>query len=174
LQIFVSALILLFLVERTLVASGDPTYVPSVVLLGAFLVPVKFTAYLYERLPDWDVPLPPVAICFIWGGVLETVVAGTLEYDVRKSLGFLPKLGIGLIEEGVKLILPLVFYFLGRYRSEAAGIVLGVATAMGFAALETMGYGITSLLVSKGNFGVLDKVLLFRSLVSPAGHAAWT
>jgi protease PrsW len=120
------------------------------------------------------VPLPPLAICFIWGGVLGTVVAGTIEYDVIRTLGFLPKLGIGVIEEGAKLILPLVFYFLGRYRSEAAGIVLGVATAMGFAALETMGYGFTSLLVSKGNLGVLDEVLLFRGLISPAGHAAWT
>ena len=173
-QIFLSGLVLLFLVERTLVATGDPNYVPSAILLGAFLVPVTFTTYLYERLPDWDVPLPPLAICFIWGGVLGTVVAGTLEYDVMRTLGFLPKLGIGLIEEGAKLILPLVFYFLGRYRSEAAGIVLGVATAMGFAALETMGYGFTSLLLSKGNLGVLDEVLLVRGLMSPAGHAAWT
>src|SRR5215210_4033613 len=173
-QIFVSGFVLLFLVERTLVATGNPNYVPSAILLGAFLVPVTFTTYLYERLPNWDVPLPPVAICFLWGGVLGTVVAGTLEYDVARVLGFLPKLGIGVIEEGAKLILPLVFYFLGRYRSEAAGIVLGVATAMGFAALETMGYGFTSLLLSKGNLGVLDEVLLLRGLTSPAGHAAWT
>jgi protease PrsW len=174
LQIFASGLLLLYLVERTLISTGDPNYVPSALLLGAFLVPITFTTYLYERLPDWEVPLPPVAICFIWGGVLGTVVAGTLEYDVMRSLGFLPKLGIGLIEEGAKLILPLLFYFLGRYRSEAAGIVLGVATAMGFAALETMGYGFTSLLASHGNVGVLDGVLLIRGLMSPAGHAAWT
>ena len=173
-QIFVSGLLLLFLVERTLVVTGDPIYVPSAILLGAFLVPVTFTTYLYERLPNWDVPLPPVAICFIWGGVLGTVVAGTLEYDVMKSLGFLPKLGIGLIEEGAKLFLPLVFYFLGRYRSEAAGIVLGVATAAGFAGLETMGYGFVSLLGSKGNLGILDEVLLVRGLSSPAGHMSWT
>jgi RsiW-degrading membrane proteinase PrsW (M82 family) len=173
-QIFVSGLLLLFLVEWTLVTTGDPVYIPSAILLGAFLVPVTFTTYLYERLPDWDVALPAVAICFIWGGVLGTVVAGTLEYDVARTLGFLPKLGIGFIEESAKLILPLVFYFLGRYRSEAAGIVLGVATAAGFAGLETMGYGLVSLLASKGNLGILDEVLLVRGLTSPAGHIAWT
>jgi protease PrsW len=37
-----------------------------------------------------------------------------------------------------------------------------------------MGYGFTSLLVAKGNLGVLDEVLLLRGLTSPAGHAAWT
>jgi RsiW-degrading membrane proteinase PrsW (M82 family) len=174
LQLLLSGLVLLFLVERTLVATSDPNYVPSAILLGAFLVPVTFTTYLYERLPSWDVPLPAIAICFVWGGVLGTVVAGTLEYDVIRTLGFLPKLGIGVIEEGAKLILPLVFYFLGRYRSEAAGIVLGVATAAGFAALETMGYGFVSLLGSKGNLGVLDEVLLVRGLSSPAGHMSWT
>src|SRR5215217_2566373 len=174
LQIFASGLVLLYLVERTLVATANLNYVPSVILLGAFLVPITFVTYLYERLPNWDVPLPAVAVCFLWGGVLGTVVAGTLEYDVVRALGFLPKLAIGLIEESAKLIVPLVFYFMGRYRSEAAGIVLGVATAAGFAGLETMGYGFVSLLSSKGNLGVLDEVLLVRGLTSPAGHIAWT
>ena len=63
---------------------------------------------------------------------------------------------------------------MGRYRSEAAGIVLGVATAAGFAGLETMGYGFVSLLQSKSNLGILDEVLLVRGLTSPAGHMAWT
>jgi RsiW-degrading membrane proteinase PrsW (M82 family) len=173
-QILVSGLILLFLVERTLVATSNPNYVPSVILLGAFLVPVTFVTYLYERLPNWDVPLPAIAVCFLWGGVLGTVVAGTLEYDLVRALGILPKLLIGLIEESAKLIVPLVFYFLGRYRSEAAGIVIGVATAAGFAGLETMGYGFVTLLQSKGNLGVLDEVLIMRGLTSPAGHIAWT
>jgi protease PrsW len=173
-QIFASGLILLFLVERALIATSSPNYVPSVILLGAFLVPITFTTYLYERLPNWDVPLPALAVCFLWGGVLGTVVAGTLEYDVAKALGFLPKLAIGLIEESAKLIVPLAFYFLGRYRSEAAGIVLGVTTAAGFAALETMGYGFVSLVQSKDNLGILDEVLLVRGLSSPAGHMSWT
>jgi RsiW-degrading membrane proteinase PrsW (M82 family) len=173
LQIFIGGLILLYLVELTLVATSNPIYVPTI-LLGAFLVPVTFLAYLYERLPGWDVPLQALAVCFLWGGVLGTVVAGALEYEVARALGFLPKLLIGFIEESAKLIVPLIFYFMGRYRSEAAGIVLGVATAAGFASLETMGYGFTSLLSSKGNLGVLDEVLLVRGLTSPAGHMAWT
>jgi RsiW-degrading membrane proteinase PrsW (M82 family) len=169
-----SGLVLLFLVERTLIATSSPNYLPSVILLGAFLVPVTFVTYLYEKLPNWNLPLPALGVCFLWGGVLGTVVAGTLEYDVAKALGILPTLVIGLIEESAKLIVPLGFYFFGRYRSEAAGIVLGVTTAAGFAALETMGYGFVSLLQSKGNLGVLDEVLLVRGLSSPAGHMSWT
>lgn len=173
-QILVGGVVLLYLTERTLVATRNPSFFPSVILLGALLVPVAFLAYLYERTPDWQVPLPALAVCFLWGGVLGTVVAGTLEYDVAVSLGILPKLLIGLIEESAKLIVPLVFYFLGRYRSEAAGIVLGVATAAGFAGLETMGYAFVTLLQARGNAGVLDEVLIVRGLTSPAGRLAWT
>src|SRR5919107_1323799 len=174
LQMLLSGIVLLILVERTLIATSNPNYAPSVILLGAFLVPVTFVTYLYERLPSWDVSLPALSVCFLWGGVLGTVVAGTLEYEVASSLGFLPKLAIGLIEESAKLIVPLGFYFFGRYRSEAAGIVLGVTTAAGFASLETMGYGFVSLLQTKGNLGILDEVLLVRGLSSPAGHMSWT
>jgi RsiW-degrading membrane proteinase PrsW (M82 family) len=175
LQVFAGGLVLLYLLERTLLATQNLNFVPSVLLLGAFLVPITFVAYLYERLPRWEVPLPPLAVCFFGGGALGTVVAGSLEYDLLGSLGVLALLGVGLIEEGAKLILPLIFYFLGRYRSEGAGIVLGVSTAMGFAALETMGYGfMTLLLQSQGNLVALDEVLLARGLTSPAGHASWT
>jgi protease PrsW len=74
LQIFLSGLVLLFLVERTLIATSNPNYVPSVILLGAFLVPITFVTYLYERLPNWNVSMPALAVCFLWGGVLGTVV----------------------------------------------------------------------------------------------------
>jgi RsiW-degrading membrane proteinase PrsW (M82 family) len=154
-QIFAGGLVLLYLLERTLLATQSLNYVPSVLLLGAFLVPATFVTYLYERLPQWEVPLPPLAVCFFWGGALGTVVAESLEYDLLRSLGVLALLGVGLIEEG-------------------AGIVLGVSTAMGFAALETMGYGFMTLLQSQGNLVTLDEVLLARGLMSPAGHAAWT
>lgn len=45
---------------------------------------------------------------------------------------------------------------------------------MGFAALETMGYGLVNLVRSGGDIGVLQEVLLIRGLLSPAEHAAWT
>ncbi|MEI2583985.1 PrsW family intramembrane metalloprotease [Scytonema sp. PRP1] len=173
-QIFISGLVLLYVVEKAVITTNNPNFIPSVILLGSFLVPVTFITYLYENFPNWEGSLPPMAICFLWGGVVGTVVAGNLEYDVLKALGFLPMLGVGLIEESAKLIFPLAYYLQGRHRSLATGILLGTASGMGFAALETMGYSFVSLLESKGNLVVLDGVLLARGLLSPAGHAAWT
>ena len=45
LQMLLSGLVLLFLVERTLIATSSLNYVPSVILLGAFLVPITFVTY---------------------------------------------------------------------------------------------------------------------------------
>jgi RsiW-degrading membrane proteinase PrsW (M82 family) len=162
LRTFVAGLVLLYFTERVLVTTGNLNFVPSVILLGAFLVPVVFIAYLYE------------VTCFLWGGAVGTLVAGTLEYDLLRSLGVCALFGVGLIEESAKLIFPLIYFLAGRYRSEASGILFGVASAMGFAALETMGYAFVTLLQSKGSLGALDEVLLVRGLMSPAGHAAWT
>jgi protease PrsW len=173
-QILIAGIVLLFALERTLIATRNLNFVPSVILLGSFLVPVTFVTYLYETLPSWEVSLPAMATCFLWGGAVGTVIAGTLEYNVLETLGFLPMLGIGLIEEGAKLIFPLGFYLKGHFRSEATGILLGTAAAMGFAALETMGYAFVTLLRSQGNLLTLDEVLFARGLLSPAGHAAWT
>jgi RsiW-degrading membrane proteinase PrsW (M82 family) len=44
---------------------------------------------------------------------------------------------------------------------------------MGFATLETMGYGFTALLQT-GSLAAVDQTLLLRALLSPAGHVAWT
>ena len=159
-RLFLGGLALALLVTEALARTGDPVYVPTVLLLGAFLVPVTLVAYLFERTPVHEVPLGTVAICFLWGGGLGTVIAGILEYRTLRALGPLALLGVGLIEEGAKLAVPLALYLRGRYRS--------------FAALETMGYGFTALLQSRGSLGALELTLLGRGLFSPAGHAAWT
>src|SRR5439155_5523450 len=173
-RLFLGGLALALLVTEALARTGDPVYVPTVLLLGAFLVPVTLVTYLFERTTVHEVPLGTVAICFLWGGGLGTVIAGILEYRTLRALGPLALLGVGVIEEGAKLAVPLALYLRGRYRSEADGLLFGVAAGMGFAALETMGYGFTALLQSRGSLGALELTLLGRGLFSPAGHAAWT
>lgn len=173
-QVLVGGLILFVLLQRAIQQTHNPNYAPALLLIGAFLVPVTFVLWLYEHaLPEQLAP-HVVIWNFVWGGVLGATVAGTLEYDTYRSLGFLPLIAVGVIEELSKLIVPLVVYLFGRSRSEATGLVLGVASGMGFAALETMGYGFVALLASRGNVGLVETILLVRGLLSPAGHAAWT
>jgi RsiW-degrading membrane proteinase PrsW (M82 family) len=152
----------------------DTRYVPALVVLGAFVVPVSFVMYVYDREPGRDIPMSAVTLCFVGGGAIGVVIAGTLEYATLRGLGVPQMFGVGLVEESSKLIFPLGVYLRGRYRSEADGLIFGVASGMGFAALESIGYGFRAFTLSHGSIGTVEATLLVRGLMSPAGHAAWT
>jgi RsiW-degrading membrane proteinase PrsW (M82 family) len=154
------------------IETGNLNLVPSVIVLGAFLGPVAFVAWVYDRARE--LPLPTLLICFVTGGALGVTGASLLEYRTMIDLGALPTVAVGLAEESCKLIVPLAIFLSGRYRREADGLLIGVASGMGFAAFETMGYGLTALLVSQGRIDEVVKLLFVRGVLAPAGHAAWT
>ena len=167
--------VVLFLVEeRTLVGTQNPNFVPSAILLGASIVPLAFLTFVYGRRLPYTVPGGVVAGTALLGGLIGTIVAGTLEYDVARDLGGLPMLGVALIEESSKLLVPLAVFYLLRHRTRADGLLLGVACGAGFAALETMGYAFVVLIQTRGSLDAVDGVLVLRGLLSPAAHMAWT
>jgi RsiW-degrading membrane proteinase PrsW (M82 family) len=172
--VFIVGLALFFATEEVLRVTQNPNLIPTVILLGAFLVPLTFVTFIFEYEPVKDVPLPTVIVCFLWGGIIGITAAGLLEYETLKSLTFPGLLGVAVIEEAVKLIFPLILYARGRYRKEAHGLLFGVTSGMAFAALETMGYGLVALINSQGSVTALQDILFVRGLLSPAGHAAWT
>ena len=178
LGVLVIGLILYVAVLRTLIRTQNPNFVPALILLGATVVPLAFLTFAQARAGRWQVPAWALVTSAFFGGVIGTVVAGTLEYDTLRGLGALPTLFIALIEESAKLIVPIVLLFvvLARHtrRLPSDGLIIGVAAGMGFAALETMGYAFTALLSSQGNIGAVEQTLFIRGLTSPAGHTAWT
>jgi RsiW-degrading membrane proteinase PrsW (M82 family) len=161
------------LVLRTLVSTQNLNFVPSLILLGSVVVPA--TVLMFAASNGRRVLAPPglIALVAVLGGVLGTVAAGTLEYDAMQQLGSLPMLAVGLIEESAKLVVPLVVLLCLRPRDPRIGVIIGVASGMGFATLETMGYAFHALLAS-GSLHAVDQTLLLRALLAPAGHVAWT
>ncbi|WP_255472659.1 PrsW family intramembrane metalloprotease [Quadrisphaera setariae] len=172
--VLVVGLVLFEAVRRALVATGDPNFVPSLLLLGAAVAPATFIAFIAGRRLAYDVPALVVVLVAFVGGVVGVVTAGILEYDELRRLGGAAVLGVGLIEEGSKLVAPAAVLLLTRYRARVDGVLLGVASGAGFAALETMGYGFVALVESRGDVAAVDQVLLLRGLLSPAAHMAWT
>ena len=160
--------------EQALRITSNPNYFPTVILLGAFVVPVTFITYFYEHVRDRDISQPLLAITFLVGGMLGLAAAGLIEYGTLQNMSIIGLFGVGLIEESAKLIFPIAMYIGWRYIHEADGLLFGIASGMGFAALETMGYAMVALLQSGGNVVALEQVLFLRGLLSPAGHAAWT
>lgn len=158
--------------------TGNVNLVPTVVLLGSFLVPV--TAIIWY-LDHYDSPtLSPARIfyAFIVGGVLGILAASLLEAYLLSG-GLLAYAGVGLIEEGVKLgALLFVARGLGRYVTRD-GIVLGATVGFGFGALESSGYAFTSLIVPQGpqlalSLNNLVQTEIVRGVLAPLGHGLWT
>lgn len=172
--ILIVGIILFIGTERALVVTGNSNYFPTVLLLGSFIVPVTFVTYFYNHVRNRQVSMPLLTTCFIVGGILGLIAAGLFEYGTLRNLGILELLGVGAIEESAKLIFPVFMYVMWRYDREADGLLFGIAAGMGFAALETMGYGLTSFIQSGGDIATLIQVLGVRGFLSPAGHAAWT
>jgi RsiW-degrading membrane proteinase PrsW (M82 family) len=172
--VLVVGALLYLLVERALISTGNINFVPSLLLLGAFVVPIAGVTFVYGRPAPWTVRVPGIACAFLFGGVIGTVVAGNLEFKTVVDLGALPTVAIGLSEEAAKLIMPFAVFFFLRHRTPADGLILGVASGMGFAGLETMGYGLVAMLQTGGDLPSVDQLLLLRGILAPAGHGAWT
>lgn len=157
------------------VTTDDPILVPSLLIVGAAVIPATLTTLVTEAEPSSQLTLARVLTAAVLGGAAGGVGAGVLEFATGRALGSLPYLAIGVIEESVKLAIPVALFAWGRSRGRAAdGLVLGVAVGSGFAALETAGYGFVALLEVHGQLAPVEGVLLTRALSSLGGHAAWT
>jgi RsiW-degrading membrane proteinase PrsW (M82 family) len=174
LKILISGIVMFVLLERAVVVTGSVTYIPSLLAVGTFTLPLAFVAFLYTRNKTPRVSVSNLLICVLWGGVVGTVLAGLVEYQTLVHLGVLPTLLIGLIEEVAKMAVPALLILGRQNRSEIDSIVIGAASGAGFAAFESMGYGLTALLATGGDVTAATQVLLLRALMAPAVHIAWT
>ena len=161
-------------VLQTMLSTQNANYFPSLLLIGAITVPMAtlvFAATGGRR----EVPTSTGLLVFtaVVGGLVGTLAAGAVEYDTLRNLSTIPMLAVGLIEETAKLAVPLAIYLLMRHRDPREGVLIGIASGMGFATLETMGYGFQTLLAAH-SIAAVDTTLLMRALLSPAGHIAWT
>ncbi len=154
--------------------TGNPNLFPTVVLLGSFMVPATFVAFLYDHRHLSRLTVTVTALSFIYGGVLGVFAASVLEPLFIRRLDFLTAFQVGLIEELVKILGVLVIARRVRHDSELDGLVLGAAAGMGFAALESMGYAFSAFLGSGGSLSLTVGVTLLRGLLSPLGHGTWT
>jgi RsiW-degrading membrane proteinase PrsW (M82 family) len=174
LRMFLTGLVLWVLAVIVTFVTRNPNLVPTVVLLGSFLVPVTFVVWAFGRRHSGEVTAELLFSTFVTGGILGVLAASLLESYLLHPSPWL-FLGVGLIEEAVKL---LALAFLTRqlaHKYARDGIILGAAVGFGFAAFETAGYAFTALFTERGlSLMQLVQTELLRSVLSPVGHGLWT
>jgi len=151
---------------------------PTIVLLGSFLVPVAAVVWYLDHDPSPALSPRRILVAFIIGGVVGMLGASLLEYWL-KSVGLLGTIEVGLIEEFVKAMLIVVVALGIRPFHIRDGIVLGATVGFGFAALESSGYALASLFVVQGHQLVLSLTSvvvteLIRGVLAPFGHGMWS
>lgn len=175
LLVFVLGLVLWLLTVAATFATGNANLLPTLVFLGSFLVPVTFVTWAFDHSgPHSAVTVRVLLAAFLVGGTLGVLGASVLEtYFLHPSVWMY--VGVGLIEEGVKLAaLWLVALNMPRY-TRRDGLILGAAVGFGFAALESSGYALTALVTVHGlSLADLVQTEVLRGLLSPFGHGLWT
>jgi protease PrsW len=172
----------LFIVSSiVMLLTQNPNLYPTVILIGNFLVPVVFVAFLYDHQHLSALSADTIASSFCLGGILGVLGAAVLESllipapaNPTRGLTLGGAMAVGLIEEGCKIA---VVAFLARrmqHTSEMDGLLLGGAVGMGFAALESTGYAFTAFLLSQGHITASIVSTVIRGLFAPFGHGIWT
>jgi len=165
-------------VVGTMFVTENIILLPTIVLLGSFLVPVTGIVWYLDH--DASPTLSPrrIVSASIIAGVLGLIVASLLEFWLVYGPGTIGMLKVGFIEEFVKGA-AIVLLALGlRSYATRDGMVLGAAVGFGFAALETSGYALASLFVVQGQQLVLSVssvvfTELVRAVLAPFGHGLW-
>ncbi len=149
--------------------------VPTVILVGSFLVPITFVAYAFEHRASDTLTEQTIFVGFVYGGILGVLGASLLEAAFLGQQSLASYVGVGLIEEGCKLA---VLWFIARRLPEYLtrdGVVLGAAVGFGFAAFETAGYAFNALFTIKGlSLTSLVETQFLRGILTPLGHGLWT
>jgi len=174
LSFLISGLLLWLLSVAVTELTGNVNLIPTVILLGSFLVPGAAVLFYLDREHSPTVSGQRVFVAFFYGGVLGVLTASVLEAWLLQD-GPLVYLGVGLLEELAKLVaLLLVAAGLKRYTMRD-GIILGAAVGFGFAAFESCGYALNALFTPHG-LSLLSVVYteVLRGILAPVGHGLWT
>jgi len=167
LALWVATVVVIFL-------TANPNLIPTLVLLGSFLVPVTFVTWAFERRDTGELSAGLVFSTFVTGGVLGVLGASVLESYLLHPSPYL-FVGVGLIEEAVKLAALALLTRHLVHKTVRDGMVLGASVGFGFAAFESAGYAFTALFTERGlSLMQLVQTEVLRGLLTPFGHGLWT
>ncbi len=197
-RMFSLGLVAYLAVSLALLHTSNLHLVPLQMLLASALVPVVFVIFCWEQSAFADMPPAVVGATFMTGAIVGITIAALVEplllpLASRRSIGSIDlttALLIGLCEETAKVVAVAWVLRDRRIRSELDGLILGAAAGMGFAALETAGYGFVAFLtnfeIAASNRAVTMQIaidtgihdmnvqLLLRMSLAIFGHGVWT
>ena len=173
-KILVFFLIAYIPVRIGFISYGNTNFLPAMVVLAAFAVPVTILIFFFEINIFRNIPFYKVMKYFVWGGGLSLILAILFfSLDINTDIStYFGALMVGLIEEVAKAAIVAAFLFKSKKSNYILnGLLIGAAVGAGFAAFETAGY-ILRYGLSSGLETMLG-VIKLRGFLAPGGHVAW-
>lgn len=173
-KILVFFLIAYIPVRIGFISYGNANFLPAMVVLAAFAVPVTILIFFFEINIFRNIPFYKVMKYFVWGGGLSLILAILFfSLDINTDIStYFGALMVGLIEEVAKAAIVAAFLFKSKKSNYILnGLLIGAAVGAGFAAFETAGY-ILRYGLSSGLETMLG-VIKLRGFLAPGGHVAW-
>src|SRR3954453_2588968 len=154
------------------VTTQNTNLIPTLILLGSFLVPFCVVLFAIERVTG-SVSSLQLVLAFFVGGIFGVLGASLLEVNLHQSYWLY--LLVGLIEELVKGILLVIIGWRGVPKTAKQGALLGATVGAGFAAFESAGYAFNAAITSQGiDLVSLLQTEVLRAILAPVGHVLWT
>ncbi|MGV8849517.1 MAG: PrsW family intramembrane metalloprotease [Propionibacteriaceae bacterium] len=173
LAVLVGGLISYVVVNQTMLDTQNVLFFPTLLLIGSVTVPATVLLLEYAI----GVGLEGRGTLIIGTAVVAGIVGVTLAGAIENSLTGTESqvyLGVAVIEEIAKMLVPLVIFLVARRRTAGMGLALGIAAGAGFAVLETMGYAFYALVSRGGGLAAMQETLQLRALLAPASHVTWS
>ncbi len=170
-RVLLGSLAAFFLLRLVSSEFDNPLALPGLIVTGAFMVPLAVVIFFFELNTPRDVSAYQVGRMTLLGGALALVVT-MLLFELVPDAGtgeLLPALLTGVVEETAKALALLLVLRRTRWRWQLSGLLFGAAVGAGFAGFagfESAGYAMF--------MGDMNKVIFWRSLLSPGGHVIWT
>jgi protease PrsW len=146
--------------------------IPTLILLGSFLVPFCVVLFILERITG-NVTTLQVILAFVVGGICGVLGASLLEANLPANV--FTYVGVGFIEEFIKGVILVVIGWKVVPKTARQGALLGAAVGAGFAAFESAGYAFNAVITAQGfDLGTMLQTEALRAILTPVGHVLWT
>src|SRR3954470_22416383 len=173
--LFAGGLVTWLVAAAVTAITGDNVLVPTVIFVGSFMVPVTRAAFALSRPREGYLTTEEVVLGFLLAGTLGVVATALLEgYLVPAAKGTF--ISVGVIEEMGKATVLLIVAHQVHHREPRDGMVLGAVVGAGFAAFESAGYALQTLLDNLNHQTVVAilEIETLRAVLAPFGHITWT
>jgi RsiW-degrading membrane proteinase PrsW (M82 family) len=178
------AVVWLYLILFSTLVEHSRALPTTALILGGFgLAAALIYTMAYRLVPADGITVSRLLIAFLVGGVISTVLAGSINYFVNHASGgvgsepTLTALSLaGVVEELCKIVAVVIVSRKLANRSARNGLFIGGAVGLGFSAIEDMGYQLKGwdLGLPAHPFGSLAQVVVTRDLLGPFEHPIYT